>query len=202
MKKTLDASKLLQGEIWVAKEIRERLGWPITEDKVTEVLGLDIKRQVLGARIEAQLCPASSATNFNGQIIINSMYEEDSVFDYMHEVVHYIHDVGVGNKVDHNFTRKHENNRIDETERQIDFLTAVSLIPIDELAKDIDYYNKHWYILNEARYTRKLLQKYKCSKECLMQRYSEVHTVRRILKNSNLSSFSSISLQTALDSLN
>lgn len=175
-KKKMSVQELFDGEQKVKTKLIDEYGWPITTESVKQNLSLIIEKVDLDDDIEAMLTPDDRA---NGRIQINTKYADDETFDYLHEVIHYIEDVGVGNKVTRSYPRLHAGNREDPHERQIDYMAAVALVPGNELLRRIEYYRNHWHSIDEIRFMHDLQKEFKCSAACLRERLKEVHTLRR-----------------------
>ena len=85
----------------------------------------------LGRDIEAILEPAYS-DSYNGTIKIAS--DPSTKFNCMHEIIHYVRDVGVGNQVKETYTRKSTGRTDCIKEQEVNYLTAAALMPL------IDFY--------------------------------------------------------------
>ena len=177
-KEILSLDELLSVELNVKNKLFERYGWPISKDVVREQMNLDIQTLDLSPDIEAILQPSCSEEK-NGEILVNRLYEDDGEFEYMHEVIHYIIDIGVGKKVDKEFRRKHSENSSDAHEREIDSTAAATLIPIFLLLHDIDRYRKNIWLTDEVAFMQELREKYSCSQACLEKRFKEVHRLKK-----------------------
>lgn len=167
---------LIQGERWVKENLTNVYGWPLTEEIIEKELNLRIEFVKLSDDLEAELVPD---TLTNGCIQVNNTYSGNGEFRYLHEVVHYIHDVGVGRKVIKHYPRKRVDNGCDEHERKVDYLAAVALIPAEKLNADIARFRKKWFVTNEVEFMKELQKKYSCSEKCLRRRFQEVHKIRR-----------------------
>ena len=177
-KREMSVQDLVAGELFVKENLIDVYGWPITSKLVEEQLHLDVVKEQMADDVEAELRPCST-DRFNGLIRLNEKYLDDENFEYLHEVLHYLVDVGVGQRVNKVYTRKRQGNNDDAHERRIDYLTAVTLVPGNELIKEIRYYRQHFLTIDETKFMIELQQKYKCTTECLNRRLKEVHAIRR-----------------------
>lgn len=173
-----NADELWEGEIWVKDHLIDKYGWPLSKEVVEGRMHLAITSSLLDKDLEAILVPDDNQ-DYNGRILINSLYEDDGEFEYMHEVIHYVLDVGVGKKVNTEFSRHRTGNSNDAHERIVDYYAAVALAPGEKLVEDIKRYRKKWFVTDEASFMRELQKKYSCSEECIRQRFKEVHRLIR-----------------------
>lgn len=168
--------KLRKGEEIVKTRLLDVCGWPVTTESVAEKLSLIVEYADIEDKYEAKLI---SDCNANGKIIVNTKHPGDDEFNYLHEVIHYVIDVGIGKKVDANYSRKYKGNSSIEHERDIDYMASVALIPGNELLKYLEHYRRQWYKINEVEYMKELEKKFKCSETCLQKRLREVHLLRK-----------------------
>ncbi len=62
-------------------------------------------------------------------------------FDIIHEIIHYLHDVGVGKRVDKSFARVHHGYQRGYQEQVRDYFTAAAAIPMESLQERISSYD-------------------------------------------------------------
>ena len=168
--------ELMQGEKWVKENLTDVYGWPLSEETIEKELCLRVEFVKLDDELEAELVPDSTV---NGCIKVNNIYSGNGEFRYLHEVVHYVLDVGVGKKVVKSYPRKRVDNGCDEHERKVDYLAAVALIPAIELDAKIREFRKRWFVTDEVAFMKELQEKYSCSEKCLRRRFQEVHKIRK-----------------------
>lgn len=160
-------------EKWAEDINKKGFRWPMSVEDVKRQLNLDVIEKDLGCNLEARLVPPINADS-NGVIEINTRTSSDNKFGYAHEVVHYLKDVGVNNKVSKEYSRLVHPSSIDPHERDIDYCTAAFSIPKKDLADEIKKYRENWYKTDEITFFKRLLTKYSCNKECLLLRIKEI----------------------------
>ena len=64
------------------------------------------------------------------------------------------------------------------------YIERVKKMPYDDILNYIFWYRKHFYIIDEVKFTKELLEKYNCSEDELFQRFKDVHKIFRY-KNKN-----------------
>lgn len=177
----LPVKQMLALEEWVEKVKQQGYIWPMSIKDVKEKLNLDVVEKQLDSSLEARLIPPTSDSS-NGVIEVNTQYSTKDQFGYAHEVVHYLKDVGVGNKVTHPYSRLSSPSDIDQHEREIDYCTAAYTIPKDSLADEIKRYRKNWYAIDEVKFFNDLMSKYSCKRECLILRIKEIQKMGLLSK--------------------
>ena len=106
-----------------------------SDEAMARNLGLIVKycdRDELPKETEAMLCPAGDEAHL-GLIKI----QKDCVmsnFSFRHELIHYFRDVKVGNKVTTEFARKVKGKTPNAEEQEINYLTAASIMPVNEIS--------------------------------------------------------------------
>lgn len=123
--------------------------------------------------VEAKLSPTNK-DSFNGTIMIlnNSAI---SKFSFIHEIMHYIRDVGVGNRVIKEYTRKSKGNTESNEEQEINYLTAALVMPIQQIASDLDEFEGK--VEFDDDFWSKMMEKYDQTKEAIMRRFIEVRNI-------------------------
>lgn len=100
-------------------------------------------------------------------------------FPYMHEIIHYFRDVGVGNKVDCEYTRKIKGKTETEEEQDINYLTAAAVMPADAIAEDLNEFERMGSD-QEDTFLCRMVEKYGQDKSAVLRRFSEVHILSDI----------------------
>lgn len=175
-KRLPSVDELMQGEVWVKENLTDVYGWPLSEETIEKKLCLRVEFVKLDDELEAELVPDS---RLNGCIKVNNKYSGNGEFRYLHEVVHYVLDVGVGEKVVQKYPRKRIDNSCNEHERKVDYLAAVALIPAVKLYAEIKEFRKKWFVTDEVAFMKELQKRYSCSEKCLRRRFQEVHKLRK-----------------------
>lgn len=123
--------------------------------------------------VEACLSP-SDDTCFYGEIKISK--ECDACFPYMHEIIHYVRDVGVGKKVTHIYTRKRQGKTDSPEEQDVNYLTAAATMPLAKVSKDLDEYEKSGPSEDRA-FIARMSNKYGQTEDTVLRRFIEVRSL-------------------------
>lgn len=143
-------------------------------DKLAKSLRLQMKSVPnLPKNVRAHLDIAPHGSNYNGVVsyVSNGNNDYQTNFDIIHEIMHYLNDVGYGKKVTTSFARKNHGDRRGYHEQMIDYYAAAIAIPKDNLQRRIMLYGGNPYnddFLNE------LVEVYNQPKETVKRRISEV----------------------------
>ena len=134
-------------------------------------LGLEIMEAKLPKQVRGIL-DATTQPQYHGVIKHTketSLYSSN--FDIIHEMVHYIKDVGVGKRVDKSFARAHHGNPKSHQEQVIDYYAAAMAIPQESLKKRISAYGCDPY---DDQFVAQMMDVYKQPRETVIRRISEV----------------------------
>lgn len=125
--------------------------------------------------VEAELRPSDSE-QFLGQIRIRRSLK-DVPFSFIHELVHYVCDIGIGNKVTCTLTRKVRGAVKDEHEQRIDYCSAAIQMPYAQVRQDVERYDSASPRMNPVTFVEQLCQKYKVDRQTAIRRVREVRGV-------------------------
>ena len=116
---------------------------------------------------------AADSPEYNGIIRFTAPEDNQSSenFDIMHEIVHYLKDVGEGKKVSTSFTRTHHGGPRSHREQVVDYYAAAMAIPRDSLRKQIDAC--HGNPCSEE-FVTKMMNIYRQPRETVRRRINEV----------------------------
>lgn len=120
--------------------------------------------------IEATLSP-SDDNNYNG--VINIFKDSTSKFSFMHEIMHYLRDVGIGEKVLIEYTRKSKGKTESVEEQEINYLAAAAIMPFNTFASQLEEYNRMDDFAERAFLSR-LAAEYEQDVDAITRRFSEV----------------------------
>ena len=97
-------------------------------------------------------------------------------FDILHELMHYLINVGVGNTVDRAYPEDYSSHRESEdaNEREINYLSAAILMPLDEMKKRIREYDSKHLHLNLRDFIMAMQDDYGVTTDCVLMRIQEV----------------------------
>lgn len=113
--------------------------------------------------------------NYNGLIVLRRKLESFK-FACIHEIIHYIFDVGYGEKVpvDVCYSRGETGKTIGIKEQGTNYLTAAYIMPYDEIAEEIKEYDNSKPKMDELKFLRNLELKYEQSRLAVIRRIREV----------------------------
>lgn len=99
--------------------------------------------------------------------------EKSKNFDIMHEIVHYLKDVGVKKKVSKSFARTHHSKefRRGHQEQIVDYYAAAMAIPEDGLRAHMDARSGN---LSDEEFINKMMEVYEMPRETVVRRINEV----------------------------
>ena len=120
--------------------------------------------------VEATLSPTEDR-NYLG--IIKILSDSAAVFSYMHEIIHYLRDVGAGNRVSRAFTRKKQGKTDSLEEQDINYLTAAVIMPYEQIEQDLNEY-ENTSLKDEEEFLDRMAIKYGQEKDAVLRRFIEV----------------------------
>lgn len=129
---------------------------------------------------EAILMPSYDGVH-NGIIKIQDKYR-NSKFAYVHEIVHYVIDVGVGKKVTDTYYRKTTGKTPGKHEQEINYITAASTVPYEEIKERLDKYDNSFPKEDELKMIAELCMKYQQSNKVILRRIKEVRKIEAFKK--------------------
>lgn len=148
--------------------------------EVAKALGLQVvyeDDEKMQRGVEAELAPPTQ-DSYNGIIKIRKSLEENP-FAFTHEIIHYVFDVGVGNRVQTSFTRKAKGEPKDIHEQMIDYGAAANRMRYDRVVKDIKRYDTASPRLNPASFVNELCKTYNADRPSVIRRIQEVRKISR-----------------------
>lgn len=119
--------------------------------------------------IEATLSPTDDE-NYVGEIKVLGHSEK---FSFMHEIIHYFRDVGVGNRVQHTYTRKKQGKTDSPEEQDVNYLTAAAIMPFEELTHDL-YAYEQIDADGDSAFIIQVAQRYSQKQDAVLRRFIEV----------------------------
>lgn len=123
--------------------------------------------------VEATLSPPTNDTSFG---IIKISNAPDNHFSYMHEIMHYFRNVGVGNVVSQEYTRKSKGKTDSPEEQEINYLAAAAVMPISQILQDLDEY-ENVSCDKEVDFLSKMSKKYHQDIHAISRRFVEVRNL-------------------------
>lgn len=140
-----------------------------------EKLKLELERSDTMLKGEEAELVHSENENYNGKIILlNDL--KPSGFACVHEIMHYIFDVGYGNKVPigHRYPRMINSEGTDPDERKMDYLAAAYTMPYEEILKEIEKYDDRKSKMTSQAFLENLMSTYHQSETATIRRVREV----------------------------
>lgn len=130
---------------------------------------------------EAMLCPIEDTTHL-GIIKVQKDCVTTS-FSFRHEIIHYFRDVKVGNKVTAEFARKIKGKTPNDEEQEVNYLTAASIMPFEEISLKLDEFENIVSQDTEKIFLSDLAKKYEQDEDAVLRRIIEV---RCLIDNMNI----------------
>lgn len=139
-------------------------------------LGLNVQycdASELPEDVEATLSPTTS-DEYHGVIKILEIL--DSSFSYMHEIIHYLKDVGAGNRVQKVYARKKQGKTDSSEEQDVNYLTAAASMPYSQISQLLDEFENADSEEEKALLNR-MSEKYEVKTEAVLRRFIEVRNL-------------------------
>lgn len=148
------------------------------DDDLSEKLGLKVEYVTnMADDNEAELIPIDDS-NYYGLIRLRKELKKYK-FAYIHEIIHYIFDVGYGNKVNKCFYRK-KKGKTDSHEEQItNYITAAYIMPFEQIANELNKYDHSVPKMDEIVFVRTLQRHYEQSETAVIRRIREVRKLNK-----------------------
>lgn len=126
---------------------------------------------------EAELLPIADM-NYYGLIRLNKELEKYK-FACIHEIIHYIFDVGYGNKVTQCFTRKKRGKTESREEQRTNYITAAYIMPCEQITSEIASYDNSVPKQDEVAFISGLQKRYEQSERAVIRRIREVRKLNK-----------------------
>ena len=149
-----------------------------SDEKLAHNLNLVVKyctAEELPSDTEAMLCPIDDDVHLG--IIKIQKDCAISNFSFRHELIHYFRDVKVGNKVTSEFARKKKGKTPNDDEQEVNYLTAASIMPIDEIRTKLDEFENITTRETENRFLSALARRYEQDEDAVLRRLIEVRSL-------------------------
>lgn len=146
--------------------------------KISDKLGLKVTYVTdMSNDDEAELLPTDDPDYF-GLIKLKKELAKYK-FAYIHEIIHYIFDVGYGNRVATCFSRKRRGKTESREEQRTNYKTAAYIMPADQIARALDVYDHSVPKQDEIEFIRSLQERYEQSERAVIRRIREVRKLRK-----------------------
>ena len=124
---------------------------------------------------EALLCPTDNASYFGVIKILKD--RATTKFSFRHELIHYFRDVKIGNRVTVEFARNSKGNTPNNEEQEINYLTAASIMPFEDIKTRLNEFEKTVSEAEEQFLLADLSMQYGQSKDAILRRLIEVRSM-------------------------
>ena len=183
--KMIPVEDMIKLEAWIDENINNSdIASCESDSKLSKKLQLKVEYvnpEKLSKCTEAELAPIDDAA-YMGIIRINNRNQHSS-FSYMHEIIHYLHDVGRGNRVTQVFERKEKGKTKNDHEQHINYLTAGNIMKYRDIKKALQLYDKSSPKMDEIKFINDLCKKYDQERVAVIRRIREVRKISKA-KNS------------------
>lgn len=126
---------------------------------------------------EAELLPADDGTHL-GIIRLRKELKKYK-FAYIHEIIHYIFDVGYGNKVTKAYARKRQGKTDSYDEQRINYKTAAYIMPHTQILQELQNYDNSKPKMDELKFVHGLQKRYEQSETAVVRRIREVRSLKK-----------------------
>lgn len=126
---------------------------------------------------EAELLPIED-DHFLGLIRLRKELKRYK-FAYSHEIIHFIFDVGYGNRVTKTFTRKRKGKTESYDEQKTNYKAAAYIMPYLEILHKLQEYDDSNPKMDELKFIRTLQENYGQSEEGVIRRIREVRSLNK-----------------------
>lgn len=183
-RRMLSVEDMLKYEQWIEEEEGKDITSFDNYSKLADELNLKVKYlsdNEMSKNTEAELSPIDENTGFLGLITIKDAYKETK-FAYMHEIIHYLYDVGKGKRVKEKFTRMVKGKTKDKHEQDINYITAAATMKMADIKKAIQKYDEQKPFVDELNFINELSKRYNQSPDAVIRRIQEVRRLSKVKK--------------------
>lgn len=146
--------------------------------ELSDKLGLEVEYVTdMADDDEAELLPNDDG-NYYGLIRLRKELEKHK-FAYIHEIIHYIFDVGYGNKVTKCFSRKRRGKTDSHEEQRTNYMTAAYIMPYEQIKEELNNYDHSNPKMDEIAFIHKLGTRYEQSDTAVIRRIREVRKLTK-----------------------
>lgn len=178
--RSLPIEKMIELEDKLARSPLAEIGFAKTDEELARTLGLEIvvvPDNELPKDTEATLTHNDNSEYF-GLIRLKKSYR-DSMFACIHEIIHYVFDVGCKNYVQTAFERRVRGKTKDVHEQEINYMAASYSMPFVQIKEAIKSYNESSPKADELVFIHELCERYGQSRESVLRRIREVKRIDR-----------------------
>ena len=185
-KHILAIEKMLEIENWIEEVNSSIIGTDIPDEKLLEKLNLKLEyvsQDEFAPDTEAELCPCNEE-GYLGLIRVSKKYINTKLA-YVHEIIHYLKDVGIGNKVEKIYARNTKGNTRDSHEQEVNYATAATILKYKDMKKYIVAYDQSKPKMDELKFVNDICIKYGQERTTVIRRIQEV----RLLMKKRMSTY-------------
>lgn len=124
--------------------------------------------------VEATLSPSESKKYLGTIKVLENA--DITRFSCIHEIIHYLRDVGEGQVVSKNYTRKKQGKTDSADEQDINYLTAATIMPFEQISKLLKSYEE-MSCDEEREFIALTAQKYDQNEDAVLRRFIEVRNL-------------------------
>lgn len=176
----LSVGKMIELEDKLTQSPLAEIGFAKTDEDLAKLLGLEIvvvHDDELSKDTEAMLTHNDNPRYF-GLIQVKQKYRR-SVFACIHEIIHYVFDVGCNEYVQETFERKVRGKTKDSHEQEINYMAASYSMPFVQIKEAIQNYNDSSPKADELVFIHDLCERYGQERESVLRRIREVKRIDR-----------------------
>lgn len=179
-KKILSPERMCQLEKWLAASELSKFN-SCSDEELSDAFHLKVEyadEKELPRDTEAILMPCDDE-NYVGLIKLQEKYRV-ARFAYIHEIIHYLMDVGNGNRVTETFTRKTTGKTETDHEQDVNYITAAYIMPLVEIKGELKEYDESAPKIDELQFIHRLRKKYGQSRRVVIRRIQEVRKINQV----------------------
>ena len=179
-KNKLTTSEMIKLEEWLEANCIPHIGPFTSEEDLSARLKLKVEYvdpKNLDKFVEAELVPATSP-EFNGLIKVSAKCEGNA-FAYLHEIIHYIYDVGIGNRVNETFARMSKGHTKTEHEQKINYMAAAYSMRYDKVEPKIREYDESRPKMDELKFVSDMCREFNQPRAVVIRRIQEVRRIKQ-----------------------
>lgn len=175
-KNKLDVDSMIAAENWLDFE-ENKLGVKFNDARILTILGLNTVIDETSTNIKVSLTKPT-VDNANGTIVISGdQTPEDSI--WIHEVVRYLLDVGLGKKVTCSANTLKNKKKDNLHEQIINYITMAILLRRKDILKEINKYDANQPKIDELAFVAELCENYGCTEKEIIRRIQEVRKLQK-----------------------
>lgn len=173
-KQAVEKMKGLEDELTQLKIKEYYSSGNISDEELAKKLNLDViycQPSLMSKDDEATLSPPENNKYFGTIKVLQTA--NVTKFPFVHEIIHYLKDVGEGNVVSKTYTRKKQGKTDSPEEQDVNYLTAATIMPFEQISEVLNDYEK-MDCNEEKEFIASTAKKYEQSEDAVLRRLIEV----------------------------